>query len=97
MQFFVPYDPPKKWSLLDLLYWVAFQKMPVSEYDSEGTEIRESSEFAFEHPDGFDFIHRDGLTARERKRLRINEFSPQDYNKELVKKVLEKMSIFSKM
>lgn len=78
-QFFIPYSPPRRWTLLDVLFWVSCQKVPLSKFDSEGTEYRESSEVIFENVDWYGEVCLGELTRNDFTRLKIQEPKPSDF------------------
>lgn len=85
-QFFIPYAPPKKWTLLDLLFWMSCQKIPICQYDDEGIEYRESPQTLFDHSEYFGETCLGALTKNDFKRLKIkgpqpNEFENREINK----------------
>jgi hypothetical protein len=46
--FFQPVDLPERCYLEEVLYWVAFQRLPVVAYQFDGKEIRENDEMGNE-------------------------------------------------
>lgn len=91
-QFFIPYNPPNKWTLLDVLFWVSCEKMPIAKFDSEGNEYRESAEILMEHYDWFGETCRGDLTKNDLVRLKIDTPDPSKHERDKIEELQKHFS-----
>ena len=82
--FYTPTEVPSKWTLYDVLFWVAIKKVPEAIYDTYGIELRETDEALYD--DMFNWGQRflDVLDVEVTKFMGIGK-SPEilDYEREM--------------